>query len=195
MIYYNEDFPELIETVYDPGVEVLNRMVETVLSQKDTGNYYGGYTFKIVDTHGDFKNLYNFFFNTVETIFGKMDLAPRHKTWCWANVYNRNNFRTNMHNHENTSSINCVYYLKIPTDILPTEAGLAVEKDGATFGIFVPDSKDMIIMPSAVAHAPQYHSSEDYRIAINMEITTNLPTSQYYTTDKIYRYAEPVRTI
>lgn len=192
MIYYNKDFPELLETRYDPDNDIIARMIETVLAQKDTANYYGGYTFKVVDTHGDFKKLYQYFFNTVEKLFGKMDLAPRHKTWCWANVYNVHGFKTNMHNHVNTSSINCVYYLKMPNDILPIEGGLALEKNGEYFGTFQPDAGDMIIMPSSVPHSPQFHSSEDYRIAINMEITTNPIISKYYTKEKIYEYATPV---
>lgn len=190
MIFYNKNFPELLTTQYRPNT--MGRMIETVLSQRDTANYYGGYTFKVRDTNGDFKRLYQFFFNTVVTTFGKLDLAPRHKTWCWANVYNCYDLKTNMHNHAHVSSINCIYYLQIPNDIPPTEGGLALCKDGHHFAIYQPEGGDMIIMPSAVLHEPQYHSSENHRIAINMEITINSSTSTYYTTSKIYQYATPV---
>jgi hypothetical protein len=192
MLFYNPDFPELIETRYDPGQDCIARMVDTVLSQKDTANYYGGYTFKVADPHGDFKKLYQYFFNTAELLFGKLDLAPRHKTWCWANVYNTHGYKTNMHNHINTGSINCVYYLKMPANIPAYEGGLALEKNEEFFGIYQPTAGDMIIMPSEVVHAPQFHSSEDYRIAINMEISTKQDNCVYYTKERIYEHASPV---
>lgn len=191
-LFYNKDFPELIETKYNPGDDIMNRMVQTVLSQKDTGNYYGGYTYKITDEHGDFKKLYDHFFNIVETVFDKPLLAPKHRSWCWANVYNKASFRTNMHTHTNTSSINCVYYLKIPQDAMLNEAGLALEKDGEFFGIYQPEEGDMIIMPSYVPHAPQFHSSDEYRIAINMEIAIKQDFQSYYTRERIYEHAKPV---
>ena len=29
------------------------------------------------------------------TVFGSFDIAAKHRDWCWANVYNKNNFKTN----------------------------------------------------------------------------------------------------
>lgn len=190
MIFYNVDFPQLLETQYLLDDITKRRMIDTVLSQKDTANYHGGYTFHIKDKHDDFKKLYQYFFNTVSGLFGTLNLSVRHKTWCWANVYNCNNFKTNMHDHKHSSSINAVYYLKIPTDIAPNEGGLDI-KIGDTVINFLPEEGDLIIMPSDVLHEPQSHSSDQFRIAINMEICTINSYLAYYSTDKIHAYARP----
>ena len=62
-IFFNPTFPQVLETQLLLSPSVKARMVDTVLLQKDTANYHGGYTFQVKDQHGDFKILYNFFFN------------------------------------------------------------------------------------------------------------------------------------
>lgn len=190
---YNVEFPKLLETTYSVNPSVHKRMIDTVLSQKDSANYYGGYTFRIEDCYGDFKNLYNYFVESIQSITGPLLLAPRSKTWCWANVYNKHNFRSNMHDHVATCSINAVYYLKMPADLKSNEGGLRlVNKDNNDAIIdYYPVEGDLIIMPSDTPHEPLYHSSNDYRIAINMELCTLFPLSTYYTEDKIYEHAKP----
>lgn len=190
---YNVEFPVLLETTYVVNSETQQRMIDTVLSQKDSANYHGGYTFHIKDSHGDFKKLYDYFLKSVEGITGPLTLAPRSKSWCWANVYNRDNFKTNLHDHIETSSINAIYYLKMPADLKSNEGGLRVvniDKNDELIEYY-PDEFDLIIMPSDIPHEPLYHSSKDYRIAINMEICTLFPISQYYIEDKIYANAQP----
>ena len=189
-IYYNAEFPEILETTYTIDSETRERMVSVVLSQKDDiSKYHGGYTFHVTDTNGDFKNLYAHFLSIVNNIFGPLSLAARNKSWCWANVYNKNSFKTNIHNHVKTGSINAIYYLKIPKDISDIEAGLHIVKNGELFMEFIPEENDLLIMPCDVYHAPQPHSSDDYRIAINMEICTDNDYSKYYTKEKIYATA------
>jgi hypothetical protein len=83
-----------------------------------------------------------------------------------------------------------VYYLKIPTDIAPNEGGLHI-KIGDTVINFLPEEGDLIIMPSDVLHEPQPHSSDQFRIAINMEICTIDNYSTYYLKDKIHEHAQP----
>jgi hypothetical protein len=188
---YNTEFPLLLETTYVVDSETQQRMINTVLSQKDNGNYHGGYTFHVKDQCGDFKNLYNYFLKSTESVTGPLTLAPRNKSWCWANVYNRDNFKTNLHDHVATSSINAIYYLKMPVDLKPNEGGLRVFNINNELIEYYPDEFDLIIMPSNIPHEPLYHSSEDFRIAINMEICTLFPISQNYTEDKIYAAAQP----
>ena len=62
---YNSEFIQLLETNYVVDPNIQQRMINTVLSQKDTANYYGGYTFHIKDAYDDFKNLYNYFLKSV----------------------------------------------------------------------------------------------------------------------------------
>lgn len=190
-LFYNAEFPEILETTYAVDVATRSRMIDTVLSQKDTANYHGGYTFEVIDQHEDFKKLYNHFFDLVTTVFGSIDIAPKHRPWCWANVYNRDNFKTNLHNHVRTSSINAIYYLKLPHDIQSNEGGLIIAKNKMEEPmLFMPDEGDLLIMPNYVYHEPQMHSSLDYRIAINMEICITDVITSYYTRDKIYKTAD-----
>jgi len=188
-IYYNVEFPEILETTYTIDSKTRQRMISTVLSQKDDiSKYHGGYTFHVTDNNGDFKNLYAYLLSTVNTVFGPLSLADRNKSWCWANVYNRDNFKTNLHNHIKTSSINAIYYLKLPHDISGEEGGLVIAKNKMQEPIlFMPDEDDLLIMPNYVYHEPQIHSSLDYRIAINMEICISGNVATYYTRDKIYK--------
>lgn len=191
LIYYSFEFPKLLETRYEISKDVQQRMIDTVMSQRESGNYHGGYTFHINDVYGDFKKLYQHFFNIVNNIFGPLTIAPRSKTWCWANVYNKNDFKTNMHHHKYTSSINAVYYLKVPLGLQGKEGGLTFMKDDNSLMTFLPDEGDLIIMPADVPHEPEYHPLEDYRIAINMEICTVDHYSTYYTPKTIYANTQP----
>ena len=189
-LYYCAELPEVLETTYVITSDARQRMIDTVLSQKDTANYHGGYTFQVEDPYGDFKKLYNYFFKTVESVFGSFDIAAKHRDWCWANVYNKNNFKTNLHNHIRTSSINAIYYLKLPKDMLENEGGLIVVPSGSREELlFLPEEQDLLIMPNYILHEPQYHSSLDYRIAVNMEICINQPIETYYIRDVIYNTA------
>ena len=189
-ISFNPIFPQVLETKFllDPAIKA--RMIDTVLLQKDTANYHGGYTFHIQDTFGDFKILYNFFFNTVVNLFGDVELSPIHKTWCWANVYNKDSFKTNAHNHIKTSSINAIYYLKMPHDINDSEGGLNLYHPNSHVMQFQPDEGDLLIMPNNTVHEPLFHSSSDYRIAINMEMCTEPNVVKYFTEEKIYANAK-----
>jgi hypothetical protein len=189
-IYYNPSFPEILEISYILDNDIQNRMIDTVLLQKDTANYHGGYTFQVTDQHDDFKKLYDYFFNLANNIFGPLNIALVNKDWCWANVYNCNNFKTNLHNHVKTSSINAIYYLKIPKNIVDSEGGLVLlHNKTQELQTFIPNAGDLLIMPNYIYHEPQPHSSLDYRISINMEICTTNPVTMYYTTDKIYAKA------
>ena len=189
---YNPEFIQLLETNYVVDPDIQQRMINTVLSQKNTANYYGGYTFHIKDEYEDFKNLYNYFLKSVETVTGPLIIAPRSKSWCWANVYNRHNFKTNLHDHIATCSINAIYYLKMPSKLETGEGGLRiVDKHNNALLEYYPSEFDLIIMPSDTPHEPLYHSSNDYRISINMELCTMLPVSAYYTESNIYKNAQP----
>jgi hypothetical protein len=190
-IFFNPSLPQVLETQFLLAPSVKTRMIDTVLSQKDTANYHGGYTFHVQDSFGDFKTLYSFFFNTVINIFGDVKLSPVNKRWCWANVYNKDTFKTNAHNHIKTSSINAIYYLKIPKDISCDEGGLNLYPPGLEPIQFQPDEGDLLIMPNNTIHEPLFHSSIDYRIAINMEMCIESKVFDYFTEEKIYANASP----
>jgi hypothetical protein len=125
------------------------------------------------------------FVDLSKQIFGNFKFSVRQKNWCWANVYNCKENKTNMHDHSNTSTINGVFYLDVP--LLPEgEGGLEIDNDGK-IETFYPETGDLIIMPSWMEHRPCDHSSKEFRIAINMEITTVESIEELYTLEKIYK--------
>lgn len=182
-IYYHPDNPYLIYTKVEIDETIRQRMIQCVLSQKDIANYHGGYTFEILDPYHDFAKLYEKFLDLSKEIFGVFNFSVKQKNWCWANVYNKQENKTNMHDHQNTSTINSVYYLNIPENI-SDEGQLEIYNEGRV-DTFYPETKDLIIMPSWMPHKPCDHSSKEYRIAINMEISTIEDVDQLYTIDKI----------
>ena len=190
--HYHFIEPRIISVQLDPAEFNKERMVQCVLSQKDLDitNYHGGYTFEIIDPYNDFGRLYLKFLSIVNDIFGPFNYSTKHKHWCWANVYNRENFVTNMHDHTTTSTINGVFYLNVPKDCSDTEGGIKFLINGEE-ELYVPDEFELLIMPSYQAHSPQYHSSKENRIAINMEICTIEEVGQVYLLDRIYKKCTP----
>jgi uncharacterized RmlC-like cupin family protein len=183
-IYYHPDNPYLLYTKIEFDEAIRQRMIECVLSQKDIANYHGGYTFEILDPYCDFAELYGKFLRYSKDIFGPFKFSVKQKNWCWANVYNHQENKTNMHDHQNTSTINSVYYLNVPKDI-NDQGQLEIYNEGRV-DVFYPETGDLVIMPSWMPHKPCDHSSEEYRIAINMEISTIESVDELYTVDKIF---------
>lgn len=184
-IYFHIDNPNLLYTRIPINEIQRQRMVECVLAQKDIANYHGGYTFEILDPYHDFADLYNKFVEISEKTFGPFRYSVKQKHWCWANVYNCDSNRTNMHDHQTTSTINAVYYLNVPD--LPEGEGRLEILNEEKIDYFTPETGDLIIMPSWLPHKPCDHSSKEYRIAINMEISTVETVDELYTLEKIYQ--------
>lgn len=192
-IYYQADNPYILTTSLKLDDVKRNRMIAAVLDQRETGNYHGGYTFEIRDTvpYYDFAWLYNIFYSLAEELFSPFTLSTRQQHRCWANVYNtagycNAEYVSNMHHHLRTSSINGIFYLNVPTlDSSTTEGGLKILHEEKEF-IFLPDSLDLVIMPSWMPHEPLIHSSSEYRIAINMEIATTEPSQDVFNLSKVY---------
>ena len=192
-IYYHTDNPDLIYTTIDIEEHIRQRMIECVLSQKELANYHGGYTFEVLDPYHDFADLYDRFLKIAEHVFGPFRFSVKHKHWCWANVYNREKNQTNMHDHHNTSTINAVYYLNIPSN-MEEQGRLEIYNQGRV-DAFYPETGDLVIMPSWLPHRPCDHDSNEFRIAINMEISTIEDIDQLYTLDKIMMRCDNGRSL
>lgn len=184
LIHYSIDNPFLLSTKLSFSKEEQDRMVHTVESQIATGNYHGGYTFVVKDNaFKDFSKLYNNFFNICLNMFGPFSLSKLYRPNCWANVYNKDSYRSNMHNHIRTSTINAVFYLKMPKE----DGGISVIYNDQKF-VFLPDEFEMIIMPSWMPHEPMPHNSLQNRISINMEIACNEPASSIFTEQAVQQH-------
>lgn len=184
LIYYSIDNPFLLSTKLSFSKEEQARMVHAVESQISTGNYHGGYTFVVEDTKfKDFNKLYNSFFSICLKMFGPFTLSKLYSSRCWANVYNKNNYRSNMHHHLRTSTINAVFYLKMPGE----DGGISLMYNEQKF-LFLPDELELIIMPSWMPHEPMPHNSLQNRIAINMEIACNEGVGSIFTAESVQQY-------
>lgn len=184
--YYHNLNPEIISVQIEIDKIIHQRMIQCIEGQIGIANYHGGYTFEILDPYHDFAVLYNKFFNIAMDIFAPLTLSAMQKHWCWANVYNYENFRTNMHDHSGTCTINSVFYLQMPKDCKENEGGIAFLLEDKEY-YYIPDELELLIMPSWQKHSPLYHSSETNRIAINMELSAVEKSKDLYTLDKIFK--------
>ena len=184
-LYYNAQNPYVLYTKLKINKNLQLEMIDTVESQIKTANYYGGYTFEVEDSKNNFKKLYNTFLNISKDLFTDEYLSKHNRDTCWANVYNKKTFRSNLHHHLRTSTINSVFYLKIPNDGDLNSSGLRLVHNNNDI-IFVPDELEMVIMPSSMLHAPMPHNSLENRISINMEIRYEKSIESVYLLDQIY---------
>jgi hypothetical protein len=184
-LHYNAQNPYVLYTKLKIKKNLQLEMIDTVESQIETANYHSGYTFEVEDSKNNFKKLYNTFFSISKNIFGEEFLSEKNRDLCWANIYNKKTFRSNLHHHLRTSTINSVFYLKIPDDGDLNSSGLQIVHNNNSV-IFIPDELEMVIMPSSMLHAPMPHNSLENRISINMEIRYEASIENVYLLDQIY---------
>ena len=77
----------------------------------------------------------------------------------------------------------------MPDDISSDEGGLNLYLSNSKVIQFQPDEGDLLIMPNYAVHEPLFHSSTDYRIAINMEMCIEPEVAAYFTDEKIHTNA------
>lgn len=180
---YQIDNPYFLFTTLEIDNITKNNMIRIVESEKDTANYYGGYTFVIENDL--FKPLYNTFNIICADVFDELYISSYNREICWANVYNCDSYRSNLHHHLRTSTINSVFYLQIPNDGDPNSSGLRSVYNNKNY-VFVPNELDLVIMPSWMPHEPLPHTSKENRIAINMELRCDKQIDDIYKLSSVY---------
>jgi hypothetical protein len=122
-----------------------------------------------IDFHKEyFDCLYDKFSNAYKYMFGNITVINPNKN-CYAYVTSRNDTKSNMwHNHSRTSDINGVFYFSVPSK----DSGKLLFGDENQNVIFEYQPKEnfMLIFPDTLNHCPTHCNSDDYRIAINMEL-------------------------
>jgi hypothetical protein len=188
-INYHIEIPYVLSTkIKSPDLLLQERMLACIEQQLTRNpSYHGGYTFEVKDPCHDFAKVYNTFFSIVSDTFGPFNLSTKQRNYCWANVYNKDTYRSNLHHHLRTSSVNGIFYVNIPSK---TDGGLRlVYEDQDT--IFIPENLDLIIMPSWLPHEPMPVDSLQNRVSINMEIATIESVDDYYLVDTIFKKLAP----
>jgi hypothetical protein len=128
----------------------------------------GGFNFQISNDHDNFTAyLYTVFENMCYNIFDNMQLSPGNIFKSYAYVTNKSEDRFNIHNHKRTSTINGVYYLKVPCK----DSGKLnfYDNDQNLIYSHQPIEDEFVIFPNYLNHNAELSESDDYRIAINVE--------------------------
>jgi hypothetical protein len=122
-----------------------------------------------LDKKYDFVNeLYEKFFQESTKLFGDLVLEPTNIKDGWAYINNKDFYKNGIHNHLKTSTINSVYYLNVPDK---TTGSINFFNDGHDI-IYThhPKEKELIIFPNYMLHEPCQSMTDEYRIAVNLEI-------------------------
>jgi hypothetical protein len=115
--------------------------------------------------------LYNIFLNKCKNLFGELELSIKNETNAWVLVTNKNEHRGQIHDHIKTSTINSVYYLNVPSN---KSGGIGFYDDNnKAIYTHQPANDELIIFPNYLKHKTLVSMTEEYRIAINLEILCN----------------------
>lgn len=151
------------------SVEELNKQIvnDYFTAEVQSLRSKGLYNFKLDCKYKDLiSNLSNIFINEVNT---KLNCNIQTQDLdVWAYVSNKDHYDSVIHNHANTANINGVYYLNVPN-----ARGGELEfydefKNQLT--IIKPCTNDLLIFDGKLNHRPLPCNSDEYRIALNIEI-------------------------
>jgi|TARA_R100001460_G_scaffold93332_1_gene135250 hypothetical protein len=118
-----------------------------------------GNNFQVNSKHTNF--LYNLFYQISNNNLNKFHLTDLNfSLWCY--ITDKKFNRTNWHNHFNTTTINCVLYLK-------TQGKGIFFKNKDEELYILPNDGDMLIFPSFLEHLPEASTTEP-RITLNLEL-------------------------
>jgi hypothetical protein len=124
--------------------------------------------FKLDKKYNFINSIYEKFFQESTQLFGAIQLDSTNIKDGWAYINNKNFYKNGIHNHLNTSTINSVYYLNVPD----TKTGSINFFDNEHNIIYThhPKEKELIIFPNYMLHEPCQSMTDEYRIAVNLEI-------------------------
>lgn len=151
-----------------------NIMSQGVINTHLQKEYTTGNNTQVITNKDLFDGLYQKMFDIADDLFGGVQLLENNKRTCWAYVTNKDFYRGGIHEHTRTSVVNSVYYLQVPETKSYREGGISFYngEDQEVF-CYKPKVGDLLIFPNYLKHQPHQSHTEDFRIAINMEIMCN----------------------
>ena len=145
-----------------------------ILQHKWSSKNYkrGEYVFDIAPNNlGFFQPLFDIIKQEVITLYPKADIPDRIFNSSWAYVSNKSRTVSFMHNHmpeKIKKDISTVFYLKKPA----MSGDIVFMRDGKEY-IHTPVEGDLLIFPATYYHSPLPSETEEYRIAINVNVITH----------------------
>ena len=114
--------------------------------------------------------IYQNFLEYSQNRFGKLDIIQEPE--MWALCTNKDNWKSIIHNHIETSTINAVYYLNIPQIDYKNVGDIKLLHNDIWYN-YTPSENELLIFPNYLTHDTEYNKTEDFRVSINMEIKCN----------------------
>ena len=114
--------------------------------------------------------IYQNFLEYSQNRFGKLDIIQEPE--MWALCTNKDNWKSVIHNHIETSTINAVYYLNIPQIDYKNVGDIKLLHNDIWYN-YTPSENELLIFPNYLTHDTEYNKTDDFRVSINMEIKCN----------------------
>ena len=114
--------------------------------------------------------IYQNFLEYSQNRFGKLDIIKEPEVWALCT--NKDNWKSVVHNHIETSTINSVYYLNIPQINYKNVGDIKLLHNNKWYN-YTPSENELIIFPNYLTHDTEYNKTDDFRVSINMEIKCN----------------------
>jgi len=168
----NEHFPIFVWKNFEILSDSKRKeLMAIVLQNKKRNHFKLGGSFKIdQDDNYFFENLYSKFFKNTFEFFGNLNILPNNSNMCWSYSSNNKDHGLGLiHNHINTSTINSVYYLNVPSSATIENGSIQFFLEDKSFP-YRPSNFDLIIFPNYLDHKINFLNDSEYRISINMEI-------------------------
>ena len=114
--------------------------------------------------------IYQNFLDYSQNRFGKLDIIKEPEVWALCT--NKDNWKSVVHNHIETSTINAVYYLNVPQINYKNVGDIKLLHNNKWYN-YTPSENELIIFPNYLTHDTEYNKTDDFRVSINMEIKCN----------------------
>ena len=187
----SEDFPiYLIKNFEVPPKTLRDELISLVLRCKTKNHKSSGGSFFVDEDFDDFfDHLYQKFIDVSSNIFGQYNQIENKtpfKIWSYSsNKFNHGLIPGIIHNHINTSTINSVYYLNIPSSVTMERGSISFFLGDKVF-TYKPENDDLLIFPNYLDHRiNNYDDDEEWRISINMEIRCAESSDELFSRIKI----------
>lgn len=156
-----------LDITYDKN-KLYDEIIEDFKSEEVRSFLVKSNNFKLDKKYDFINTIYEKFLQKSTKLFGTIQLNPTNIKDGWAYINNKNFYKNGIHNHLNTSTINSVYYLNVPD----AKTGSVNFFDNEHNVIYThhPKEKELIIFPNYMLHEPCQSMTDEYRIAINLEI-------------------------